>query len=277
MKKNALIATGILLGGVMTMTPVLAGEDDVAEVAGGSGAGFVGLGVAVKPDYEGSDDSEGKAAPFGRYNWASGRFISLGGTAGSESAARVKANILRKEGRDGLELGPVLQYRLKRDDDVDNKRVSKMKEVDAATEAGAYIGFSSGNWSGAVTFATDVSSEHDGNLLYINGGYRIPVNDKFDMKLDAHVTWADDDYMDTYFGVNNRDSARSGLSKYTASSGIKDAGVSVTGFYRFNQTWGLAGLVGYTRMLNDAEDSPLVNDVGDENQMKAVVAVTYSF
>ena len=83
--------------------------------------------------------------------------------------------------------------------------------------------------------------------------------------------------MDTYFGVNKRDSARSGLSKYAASSGIKDAGVSVTGFYRFNQTWGLAGLVGYTRMLNDAEDSPLVNDVGDENQMKAVVAVTYSF
>jgi outer membrane protein len=276
MKKTALMATGVLLGGAIGTTPVLAAEDDISEVAG-TGAGFVGLGVTYKPDYEGSDDYEGGIAPFGRYNWASGRYISLAGTAGTERAARVKGNILRKEGRDGLELGPVLQYRLKRDDDVDNKKVSKMKEVDAATEAGAFIGFTSGNFSFDVTYATDVSSEHDGSLLYFNGGYRIPVNDKFDMKLGAHVTWADDDYMDTYFGVSGGDSARSGLKKYTASSGIKDAGISVTGFYRFNQSWGVAGLLGYTQMLNDAEDSPLVNNVGDETQMKAVVAVTYSF
>jgi len=276
MKNTALIAAGVLLGGVITMTPVLAAEDDISEVAGG-GAGFIGLGAAYKPDYEGSDDYEGKIAPFGRYNWASGRYVQLGGTQGTESAARLKANILRKEGRDGLELGPLLQYRMKRDDDVDNKKVSKMKEIDAATEAGAFIGFTSGNWSGNITYAADVSSEHDGSLLYFNGGYRMPVNDKFDMMLSAHMTWADDDYMDTYFGVSNKDSARSTLKKYSASSGIKDAGLSVTGFYRFNQTWGVAGLLGYTRMLNDAEDSPLVDPVGDENQMKAVVAVTYSF
>lgn len=277
MKKAALIATGMLLGGAISVTPVLAGEDDVSEVAGAGAVGFIGLGMAYKPDYEGSDDYEGNIAPFGRYNWASGRYVSLGGTAGSESAARLKANILRKEGRDGIELGPVLQYRKKRDDDVDNKKVSKMKEVDAATEAGAYIGFTSGNWSADLTYAADISSEHDGSLMYFNGGYRIPVNDKFDMKLGAHMTWADDDYMDTYFGVSNSDSNRSGLKKYSASSGIKDAGVSVTGFYRFNKTWGVAGLLGYSRMLNDAEDSPLVDPVGDENQMKAVVAVTYTF
>ena len=120
MKNTGLIAASILLGGTMTITPVLAGEDDISEVAGGAGAGFIGLGAAYKPDYEGSDDYDAKIAPFGRYNWASGRNISLGGTSGSESAARVKGNILRKEGRDGLELGPVLQYRMKRDDDVDN-------------------------------------------------------------------------------------------------------------------------------------------------------------
>ena len=266
MKKTALIAAGIMLGASMTMTPVLAGEDDISEVAGG-GAGFVGLGAAYKPDYEGSDDYEASIAPFGRYNWASGRYVQLAGTQGTERAARLKANILRKEGRNGLELGPVLQYRMKRDDDVDNNKVANMKEVDAAIEAGAYIGFSSGNWSGNITYATDVSSEHDGSLMYFNGG----------MILGAHLTWADDDYMDTYFGVSNSDSARSGLKKYTASSGIKDAGFSVAGLYRFNKTWGIAGLLGYTRMLNDAEDSPLVDPVGDENQMKAIAAVTYSF
>jgi outer membrane scaffolding protein for murein synthesis (MipA/OmpV family) len=37
------------------------------------------------------------------------------------------------------------------------------------------------------------------------------------------------------------------------------------------------GNVSYTRMLNDAEDSPLVKDVGDKNQYTAVVALTYNF
>jgi outer membrane scaffolding protein for murein synthesis (MipA/OmpV family) len=83
--------------------------------------------------------------------------------------------------------------------------------------------------------------------------------------------------MDTYFGVTGGESFKSGLSKYKASSGFKDVGFGVTGHYMFNQQWGLLANVGYTRMINDAEDSPLVNDVGDENQYSTVVAVTYAF
>jgi outer membrane protein len=83
--------------------------------------------------------------------------------------------------------------------------------------------------------------------------------------------------METYFGVSNNDAARSGFSKYKASSGFKDTGLSLIGHYKFNQTWGMAGVINYTRMLNDAEDSPLVDDAGDDNQFKVVVAVTYSF
>ena len=139
MRKITLIAAGMMLGGSVTMMPVMAADDDISEVAGG-GDGFIGLGAAYKPDYEGSDDYEASIAPFGRYNWASGRYVQLGGTQGTERAARLKANILRKEGRDGLELGPVLQYRMKRDDDVDNNKVGNMKEVDAATtEAWAQV------------------------------------------------------------------------------------------------------------------------------------------
>ena len=54
----------------------------------------------------------------------------------------------------------------------------------------------------------------------------------------------------------------------------------MTGLYHFNDTWGMAGSLGWTRMLNDAEDSPLVDGnggVGDENQFKGILAVTYSF
>ena len=72
------------------------------------------------------------------------------------------------------------------------------------------------------------------------------------------MTWASDDYMETYFGVDGKDAARSGFSKYSAGSGFKDTGLVLIGHYKFNQTWGMAGALNYTRMLNDAERNNFV-------------------
>jgi outer membrane protein len=276
MKTNSLLYMSAALGLAVIASPASAYEEMSTEVATKAGGGFVGIAGVYRPDYEGSDDYEAYGAPFGKYQWASGRYISLGGTSGSERAGRLKANILATDTGSIWQFGPLLQYRPKRDD-VENNKVDKLKSVDAATEAGAFIGLDSGPWTASISFATDVSDEHDGSLLYFNGGYDIPVNERFKLNLGAQMTWASDDYMETYFGVKPKNSARSGLPKYTASSGIKNAGMSLTGFYSFNKTWGLLGNVSYTRMLNDAEDSPLVNKVGDKNQYVAVLGITYAF
>jgi outer membrane scaffolding protein for murein synthesis (MipA/OmpV family) len=163
---------------------------------------------------------------------------------------------------------------------VDNQQVKRMNEVDAATEAGAFVGFASGRWSTELAFSGDVSDEHDGYLVYLKGAYDWPVNDRFLMQFGAHATYADSNYMDTYFGVDKNNRGNSTLPNYSADSGIKDAGLAVTGLYSFNDKWGLVGNVSWTRLLNDAEDSPLVDgnqSVGDENQFGGVLAVTYSF
>jgi MipA family protein len=274
MKQGKSVTVGMLLLVSTVAASSACAFSEIADEIGQQGDGIVGLGVGTVPDYEGSDNYEGTIAPFGRYNWASGRFISLGGTANAERAARLKLNVLTKD--TAWELGPVLQYRLERSG-VENNKVDKMKDVNAATEAGAYLGWKADRLSLSTTYVTDVSDEYDGDVWYLNGYYDIPVDEQFRLTLGAYTTWASDDYMETYFGVDGKDSARSGLSKYRASSGFKDAGMLLIGHYKFNQHWGMAGLLNYTRMLNDAEDSPLVKKVGDENQYKAMVALTYSF
>ena len=274
MRQVKSVTAGILLLASMVAASSAYAYSEIADEVGQQGKGFIGLGVGTVPDYEGSDTNEGIVAPFGRYNWANGRYISLGGTANAERAARLKLNILTSD--TAWELGPVLQYRAKRDD-VDNNKVDKMKEVDAATEAGAFLGWKADRLSLSTTYVTDVSDEHSGEVWYFNGYYDIPVDERFRLVLGAHMTWASDDYMETYFGVDGKNSVRSGFQKYKAGSGFKDTGLSLIGHYKFNQTWGVAGVVNYTRMLNDAEDSPLVKDAGDENQYKALIAVTYSF
>jgi outer membrane protein len=271
--RKSMIAGAWLIAGICA-APGAYAFSEIADEFGQTGHGFVGLGAGSVPDYEGSDTNEGTIAPFGRYNWASGRYISLGGTGNAEHAARLKLNLLTKES--SLEFGPVLQYRMERGD-VHNNKVDRMKDVNAATEAGAFLGWKADRLSLSTTYVSDVSDEYKGSVWYFNGYYEIPVDEQFRLALGAYTTWASDDYMDTYFGVNGGDAARSGFRKYRADSGMKDAGMLLIGHYKFNPHWGMAGVVNYTRMLNDAEDSPLVKDAGNENQYKALVAVTYSF
>jgi outer membrane protein len=260
------IAAGALVGGICLASTGIAGE----------AGGFVGLGVGYAPDYEGSEDYEAAPALFGAYNWASGRSIELGGAPGSGSAARLSSNLISESTSSTWRLGPLLQYRMERDD-VDNNKVDRMEDIDGTAELGAFVGFKQDRLSAELSFAADVGDEYDGYLVYLKGDYAIPVNDSFKLKLGAHLSYADSNYMDTYFGVSSRDATRSGLSRFNADSGLKDWGLSLTGNYSINKSWGLMGVVAYNRLMNDAEDSPLVNDVGDENQFKGTIAVTYAF
>jgi outer membrane protein len=241
-----------------------------------SAGGNIGIGVGMAPDYEGSDDRKATPVLFGRYQWDSGRYVALGGTQEAGKALRLKANLISDAMSPTWQLGPVLQYRMERDD-VDNNRVDRMKKVDSQTELGAFVGFRTGPWAASLTYATDVSDETDGAVTELAGSYHLPINDAFSMKFGASVSYADDDYMDGYFGVNRKNAGKSGFSNYKAESGIKDYGLSVTAEYALNQSWGLLGGISYYRLTGDAEDSPLVDDVGDENQLSANVAVTYAF
>ncbi len=266
MRENRTTALRLLIGGALVALPAMVVQ----------AGGFIGLGAAYGPDYEGSNDYKALPALFGHYAWESGRYVNLGAAGGAEKAIRLSANLLTAGSGVTWEAGPLLQYRLERND-VDDDKVDDMKNVDAATEAGAFVGMKVDRWSVSLAFAADVSDKYNGYLGYLKGGYSLPVNDKLKLGLGAHLTYADSNYMQQYFGVKKKDAARSGLKRYSADNGLKDWGLSVTANYAFNKSWGLMGVVGYTRLMNDAEDSPLVSDRGDENQVTSLLAITYSF
>src|SRR5512139_2783944 len=53
-----------------------------------------GLGVAYRPDYEGSDDYEPMPIGFARLWWDDGRRIEVRGTESSGSAVRLSSNVI---------------------------------------------------------------------------------------------------------------------------------------------------------------------------------------
>jgi outer membrane scaffolding protein for murein synthesis (MipA/OmpV family) len=72
--------------------------------------------------------------------------------------------------------------------------------------------------------------------------------------------------MESYFKIDGNNAARSGLDTYDAGGGFKDIGLNVMTTFKPWEHWGFMGLLGYKRLIGDAEDSPVVEDEGEANQ-----------
>jgi len=247
--------------GSLAFTDIDTGE---GAVKGSSAKMAAGAGVAIVPDYEGSDDMTAAPLLLFQSHYQSGRYVDLFGN-------RLRVNLLPNR---TFHLGPVLQYRGERDD-VDNNIVDKMEKVDAAVEAGAFAGFAINNWIASVQTAFDVSDAHDGSLTTLSGGYRFEASQTLSLVPTLSTTYADEDYMQTYFGVSAKDAALTGLPLYSADSGLKDVTAALIADYHPWEHWKLVGGAGYKKLLGDASDSPLVDSLGDDNQIFAGVMLAY--
>jgi outer membrane scaffolding protein for murein synthesis (MipA/OmpV family) len=250
-----LIEVLILLAALCLIAPAA----QAADVSIGGGIGF-------KPDYEGSEDYEAVPVPFANVNIENGMFVRLLGL-------NLRANLIPSK---MWYLGPVYNYRPERDD-VDNSAVDDMKKVSDANELGVFGGFNIDNWVLSLEFLADMGEAHDGWYSKLRGGYNWVINKSWVLSMGAFTTYADEDYMQTYFGVSRQDAARSGLDRYNADSGIKDVGIDLGLNWMITQSWSAKGIASYTQLVGDADDDSPVVDEGDEGQLFGAVLVVYTF
>jgi outer membrane protein len=233
----------------------------------GAGHVFLGLGLGLAPDYEGSDDYGAVPLPLAGVRFDNHMYIIW-------AANRLQVNLIPSPTWRG---GLTLQYIGKRDSDVHSKKVGDLDEVDASFMVGGFLGFETETWRGAIEAMADVADGNDGSIVRLKAGYKIPISKVWTCSINAFTTWADDDYIESYFGIDEANSVKSGLDTFKADSGIKDVGVTVPVLYSPWQHWGVLGVVSYKRLLGDAEDSPVVKDEGDENQFLGGALLLYKF
>ncbi len=237
----------------------------------------IGAGVGVAPDFEGSEDYG--PVPLINLRAAMGDFyVQL--RPSTVRALQLRANLVPG----GMfQAGPLLNFRPERGD-VDNNRVDNMQDVDAAFEIGAFVAYilSLGDDPRAALelnfeFAADVSDEHEGWLFQPGVDLSMPLSQSFVFLSRVFTTYATEDYMDTYFGVDAADSARSGVSQFDADAGLKDIGIQIGLGYDLTKSWRFGVNASWTRLLDDAEDSPIVDKEGNENQFFAGLQVNFRF
>ena len=245
----------LLLAAICLIAPAV----QAADVSVGGGIGFA-------PDYEGSEDYKAVPVPVADIKFGNGMFMKLLGL-------NLRANLLPNK---MWQLGPVVNFRGARED-VENNAVDDMKDVDGTSELGVFGSFVYNKWFVSVEFMSDMGDGHDGWYSKLKGGYNWVVNESWVVSIGASATYADDDYMQTYFGVSTRDSRRSGLDRYDAEAGIKDVGVNLGANKIITQNWSVRGVVSYTQLLGDASDDSPVVDEGNEGQRFIAVMAVYSF
>jgi outer membrane protein len=234
----------------------------------------VGVGVGMLPDYLGSDNYTVAAAPFFRWTLAgSERYLQL-------NVTELSFNVLNDP---NWVLGPVLNYRPGRDD-VDDDVVDEMDKIDDTVDVGFTVGYV---WKDKANprhrLVTNLTGYFDAGDVYrgwlVNAGarYWFQVSMPIDMQIGVGANYGNSQYMNTYFGVNDEDSRDSGLKQFTADEGFRDVNAQLAMVFHFSKSWHMGVGLKYFYLVDDAGDSPIVDDRGDANQLVGGIGIAYSW
>ncbi len=240
-----------------------------------------------RANYIGSDDYDVGGMPFIGLGWKSTPVVPAGGTGLQLGMHDITLNIPR-----GVEIGIAkfyrpeglyrahigLSYNKGRDQD-DNTVLNGMGDIDGHGIGTLGINFKakeSGLLYG-LKFTQDLSNETDGSIVDGKLGFAFPLGKELMLSTFATASWADDDYMQSYFGVSQSQSVTSSNAQFNAGSGFQSVGLSAELGWKINENWMLKNDLSYVRLTNDVADSPLVKDQGTANQFKVMIALAYDF
>jgi len=244
----------------------------------------VGLGAGLSPSYDGSDQYELFPAP-----------LVQGSVKGIDFGARGPGLYvdLIADGNSGKDVkflaGPLLRFRMDRNNDIKDPVVGLLGKEDVAIELGGTIGVSLSKILhpfDSVTISNDIqwdiAGAHKGRIISPSISYATPLSKAIFTMFSLSATHVDGNYADTYFSIDQAGSIASGLPLFDAKGGWKSYGASLLGAVDLSGDardggWGIYGLINYSRLTNDAARSPVTSLRGDADQWFMAGGISYTF
>lgn len=215
----------------------------------------LGAGLMVAPKYEGSNHYTVFPMPYFAISWRDR--VSLGPEG-------LNINLLREPNH---RFGVGLTYNPGRDErgssffgtslSGPDERLRGLGDIDPALGIRAFGSYKISPVLFRASFTKYTGDQNDGML--VNLGISLPyhVLKKLILNPGISTTWADHNYMQTFFGVTPQQSASSGLSAFNARSGFKDVTAALIAVYQFDRHWFLSVNAGIKQLLGDAKKSPI--------------------
>ena len=246
------------------------GTPDTTAVAVANNADLIielGAGVSTQPAYEGARDYIVSGFPI-----VSLQYLSIPGLFDIGSP---------DEKQGGFKIAPSFRFIDKRNA-ADYPELRGTRALDETYQVGLRAGYEFPIYDtfnvevyGAARYAF---GEAEGFVGEAGVDFISRPTEQWELKLGPTTSFADSDYMSTYFSVTPIESLASfgRLSAYEADSGFKTVGVRGSARYEFRPNWFINANAAYDRMVGDAKDSPIVK-VGSEDQFFAGIGLSHRF
>jgi len=216
---------------------------------------MLGAGAAVRPTFEGSDRYFVSPVPLVSINYND--MISLD-TSGLNTYWR----------KAGLQIGGGLTYNLGRLQGSNSvftpgdERLNGLGDIPATAGLRAFVNYKLGPVVLGTTLTKYLAEGNNGLLIdaLVEAPYRLSERTTVTGRLFA--TWADQSYMQTWFGITPAQSVSSSYAVYQADSGIKNVGLGVNLRHQLGTSWMLSADARLSRLTGSADYSPItVSDV----------------
>ncbi|GLS24410.1 MipA/OmpV family protein [Marinibactrum halimedae] len=234
--------------------------------------GFLILGPALLPEYQGSEDSTVVPMVVSQFKILNQKIEIEGLT--------FRSPIYQES---AWQFGATAELAFGRDSDIENAQVDTFEEIDFGINVGGYaahqqnnVFFDGDNLEYQLALFGDASNVHDGFYATTSMIYTLPMMIPWRLEFELESSYANDNYMNTYFGVNPRDAFNSGYDQYTATASFKDITLNTNIGLFINPQWGAFLRLGATHLIGKAKDSPIVRN-GSNNQYFVGMGIFYRF
>ncbi len=214
------------------------------------------------PKYRGADENEFGFAPLLRIIWKDLIFLrsrKLGVYVYEDDKNTLGGFIRHKGGRNN-----------------DDEGLEGLDKIDSTGVVGAFYRYNFGFMRFKSEVSHDALGQDQGTTIKTSLSSRFPRKKQL-VSVSIGTTWASDEHMDTYFGIDARQSSNSGLRQFNASSGFRDVSVGLGSRYILSRHLAISVHLQYLRMIGDAADSPIVKDRGSADQFVVGLGLSYTF
>lgn len=225
--------------------------------------GRVSLSVASRADYSGSDEAKISVMPALEYQWANGWFAGTNRGVGYNFS---KAPTLQYGLGLGLDLGRKESA---------NGALAGMGSIDSKVEYGAFLNYAPDrHWRLSSVLRYGSGDTGQGATANFGANYAMDIAPKWRLDVGASTTWANAQYMQSYFGVSATQSQQSGHAVYSSAAGIKDVTSSLNLSYQIEPKISVSGGLKASSLIGDATSSPIVTS---PQSMSGNLSVGYAF
>ncbi|MET0247152.1 MAG: MipA/OmpV family protein [Sphingomonas sp.] len=269
--------TMLLAAPAYAQDPPLEPPPERARPAGGEGWSVtIGAAPVLTPAWQGSKQVSLSIFPDLRIAYGDALFASV--------PEGIGWNAIRA---DGWRVGPLVKLRFGRNErnggspfliTGGSDALFGMGNVKAAGEAGGFVekAFGPGDRIRLRAELRQGFGGHRGAVADVSATYRARVGRAI-LSAGPRATAATGDFMQTYFGIDAGQSARTGLDRYDADGGLLSWGVGGTVVRPLDRRSAITLFTSLERLAGPAADSPLIRERGQATQFTLGIGYGFRF